>query len=347
MDQKAGETAMGQAPSISIIMPIYNAQDTVDAAVAAICEQSMSDFELLLIDDGSTDASAAHCASLVQQDSRLRLICQENAGICAARNRGIQEARGEYLTFCDDDDTLLPDALRTMLVAARRERVDLVRTGYRILRQRQDGSYQELPHPEGKRCTLSAARKGYASFLRQSGPQFVWNALYRREAVSQVRFDPRCRYGLEDFLYNAEVYKVIRSAVYLPEVTYLHYEHDDSTSLQLEQAAVEGRVEALTLWVQAEWEALSRWEKGSSAAWAERQTQFVTFLMHQLRDSKAPASLRSSAWEALRRAMAEHPAGRLDFLRLARQNKKEMIALLLYQMHWQGLYRFLPDKEGK
>lgn len=338
---------MNQVPSISIIMPIYNAEDTVDAAVAAICEQSMQDFELLLIDDGSTDSSAEHCRMLAEQDPRLRLIRQENAGICAARNRGIEEARGEYLTFCDDDDTLLPDALRTMLVAARRERADLVRTGYRILRQQPDGSYRELPHPEGTRCVLSRAHKVYGTFLRQSGPQFIWNALYRREAVSGVRFDPRCRYGLEDFIYNAAVYQVIRSAVYLPEVTYLHYEHTDSTSLQLEQSAVEERITALILWVEAEWEALSQWQKGDASVWAERQTQFVTFLMHQLRDSSAPSALRHKAWETLRQTLARYPGQRLDFLRLARQNKKQMIALMLYKMHWQGLYRLLPDKEGE
>ena len=104
---------MEQAPLISIIMPVYN------AAVESVLRQSFADFELLLVDDGSTDGSAALAHELAKKDGRIRVLEQPNAGICAARNLGLQHCRGQWFTFCDDDDTMLPHALETLLVLAK------------------------------------------------------------------------------------------------------------------------------------------------------------------------------------------------------------------------------------
>ena len=107
---------MEQAPLISIIMPVYNAGVLLHTAVESVLRQSFADFELLLVDDGSTDGSAALAHELAKKDGRIRVLEQPNAGICAARNLGLQHCRGQWFTFCDDDDTMLPHALETLLV---------------------------------------------------------------------------------------------------------------------------------------------------------------------------------------------------------------------------------------
>jgi len=95
-------------PHVSIILPTYNRADTLPRAVRSVMAQSFEDWELLLIDDGSTDGSAEQAAAL---DPRIRLIRQANAGVYVARNLGLQEARGQYLTFLDSDDAWQPHFL--------------------------------------------------------------------------------------------------------------------------------------------------------------------------------------------------------------------------------------------
>jgi hypothetical protein len=98
-------------PTVSVIMPCYNAAATLREAVASVLAQNAPDFELLIVDDGSRDDSVAVASELAAGDQRIRVICQANAGPAAARNRGIAEARGTYLAFLDADDRWMPDCL--------------------------------------------------------------------------------------------------------------------------------------------------------------------------------------------------------------------------------------------
>ena len=210
-----------QPPLFSILMPVYNAAATLEAAARSVLDQSQGDLELLLVDDGSADGSLELARSLAAADPRVRVFAQKNGGICAARNRALAEARGRYLGFCDDDDLYLPGALAAVTALIARTGADLIRTGYELRRQTADSRFVTLPHPAGTPCRLDPAPDGgaYLHFLRQSGPQFVWNAWYRREFFGALRFDGRCRAGLEDFVLNAAVYARGPRAVYDPVVT--------------------------------------------------------------------------------------------------------------------------------
>lgn len=99
---------------ISIIIPVYNAEKYLKAALDSVRAQSYTNFEVLLIDDGSVDASPQICDEYAGEDSRFRVIHQENKGPSAARNRGVEEAKGEYLTFFDNDDLLHKEFLKTL-----------------------------------------------------------------------------------------------------------------------------------------------------------------------------------------------------------------------------------------
>jgi len=102
-------------PSISVIVPVYQAEKYVKKCVESVVKQTFSDWELLLIDDGCTDASPTICEACAAEDDRIRVFHQErNAGVSEARNRGLREARGAYIAFLDVDDRLEFRALETL-----------------------------------------------------------------------------------------------------------------------------------------------------------------------------------------------------------------------------------------
>lgn len=104
-------------PKVSVIMPAYNAEDTVRGSVASVLQQSLTELELVVVDDGSSDNSARLVRELADGDPRLHLICQPNRGAGPARNRGLSAARGEYIAFLDSDDYWAPDCLERLAAA--------------------------------------------------------------------------------------------------------------------------------------------------------------------------------------------------------------------------------------
>ena len=96
---------------ISVIIPVYNAEEYLDACLASIQDQSMPSFEAIMVDDGSTDSSALICDRYSATDPRFKNIRKPNGGVSSARNAGLEIAQGEYVMFVDSDDALLPSAV--------------------------------------------------------------------------------------------------------------------------------------------------------------------------------------------------------------------------------------------
>ena len=113
-------------PAVSIIVPVYNAERTVGRCIESILNQEYRDFELLLVNDGSTDASGSLCDGYAAKDSRIRVIHKKNAGVSAARNTALDLAQGTYLQFLDSDDWLTPDATSSLVRAAEETGCDLI-----------------------------------------------------------------------------------------------------------------------------------------------------------------------------------------------------------------------------
>ena len=106
---------------ITVIMPVYNSGHYLDDAVKSVLSQDFDSFELILVDDGSTDGTSEKCDILSQNDKRVVVIHQSNGGICNARNEAIKIARGEYLAFADHDDTYCQGLLNNAYMIATRE----------------------------------------------------------------------------------------------------------------------------------------------------------------------------------------------------------------------------------
>lgn len=100
---------------VSVIVPVFNVKPYLAECLDSIIHQTYTDLQIILIDDGSTDGSGAVCDAYAAKDARIRVVHQENRGLSAARNRGIELATGEYLNFVDSDDYLLPDCIETLL----------------------------------------------------------------------------------------------------------------------------------------------------------------------------------------------------------------------------------------
>ena len=190
-------------PMVSVIVPVYNAEQTLRRCVTSILEQQFTDLELLLVDDGSTDASGEICDEFAARDARVTVLHQENAGVSAARNHALDQANGTYLQFLDSDDWITPDATRSLVRAAETHHCDLVIADfYRVVGERlsRKGDIDE----DGL-----LTREEYAAHMMENPADFyygvLWNKLYRRELVEryQLRMDPDISW-CEDFLFNLE-----------------------------------------------------------------------------------------------------------------------------------------------
>lgn len=120
---------MGQDILISVIVPVYNVESYLARCVASIRAQTYQNLEIILVDDGSKDASGDLCEAFAREDFRIRVIHKENGGLSSARNAGIDIAKGEYFSFVDSDDWIEEDTLEVLLATALEEKVQLVCCG--------------------------------------------------------------------------------------------------------------------------------------------------------------------------------------------------------------------------
>ena len=113
-------------PYLSIVVPVYNVEQYLEKCISSILKQSFRDFELILVDDGSSDKSGVLCDEYAKKDKRIRTIHQDNAGLSAARNTGIDAAAGEYITFVDSDDWIEPDTYEKAVGFLQRNQLEIV-----------------------------------------------------------------------------------------------------------------------------------------------------------------------------------------------------------------------------
>ena len=174
--------------SVSVVIPIYNSEDDLAQCIESVLNQSFSDFELILIDDGSSDASGRICDDYALKDRKIKVVHQPNAGRTEARYRGVTMAAGEWLTFVDSDDQLVSDALACLFAVATDD-TDIVL-----------GNGNALPLSP---CPSSIAIDEFRHLtVRGEGTIGVpWGSMYRRTLLTRWVFDvPRHIVNGEDYL---------------------------------------------------------------------------------------------------------------------------------------------------
>ena len=187
-------------PLVSIVVPAYNVEPFLPSCVESVLAQTMPDWELLLVDDGSSDGTGEIIREYEKRDKRVHGIFQTNAGAAAARNRALDAATGEYVAFLDSDDRYKPAMLESLLDAEERENADVAACGAEVFPEN-GGETELLPIREQILLGPEAVTE---YFLRgEQGLYCVWNKLFRRSLIGDIRFSPYTR-G-EDALFNAKV----------------------------------------------------------------------------------------------------------------------------------------------
>lgn len=190
-------------PTVSIIVPVYNAEKFLSRCVDSILNQEYSDFELLLINDGSKDNSGQICDAYAAQDTRVRVIHKENSGVSDTRNLGLDNARGIYLQFLDSDDWITPNATKLLVEASQQYDCDLVIADfYRVVGER-------VSHKGDIEENDLMTKEEFAAHMIENPADFyygvLWNKLFRRDIVEQyhLRMDSTISW-CEDFMFNLE-----------------------------------------------------------------------------------------------------------------------------------------------
>ena len=215
------ETESLMSELISVIVPVYNCKDYLQATLASLRRQTYPNWEVILVDDGSTDGSGEICDSVCREDARFKVIHQENKGPGEARNTGLDAAKGEFIAFVDGGDAILPQTIE-ILHRGMTEGVDLVLTDFQIVNPDEIPSDGQVPAFKTGPVTQEEL---VFSLLSKTGVPglpwaVVWNKMYRHSVLEGIRFpDLFCN---EDQDLNLRVYLKIRKACFIHAPLYCY-----------------------------------------------------------------------------------------------------------------------------
>lgn len=220
---------------LSIIVPIYNVEAYLCRCVESILSQTFSDFELILVDDGSPDACPQICDEYARKDPRVRVIHKKNGGLSDARNAGIEIAKGEYIGFVDSDDTISPDMYQRLITLLETYHADIAATGF----INYDSNGVELTrYPD-----LPRARVFYRKdYIDQFYPETKWlifasacNKLYRRTLFNSLRYPVGMLY--EDSFLQLPLYDLCDSIVVDNQHHYHYYTERNESIMNMRYTA--------------------------------------------------------------------------------------------------------------
>lgn len=210
---------MKESPLITVIVPVYRTKEYLSKCVESILTQSFTNFELLLINDGSPDNSGDICDDYALKDERVCVFHKENGGVSSARNLGLENAKGEYICFIDSDDWIEESFLMSYFLSDENNHYDLIFQGY-TLNNKNSATVVCLPQQEWHQDEV-----GTCMALLHSNDLFGFtcNKLFRNSIIKchSLRFDLRSSY-MEDLLFTMEYCEYVRSILILPYALY-HY----------------------------------------------------------------------------------------------------------------------------
>ena len=216
-------------PLVTIIIPIYNAEQTLRKCLGRVRNQSYQNIEVLLVDDGSTDRSPDICREYCEKDPRFRLLTQAHQGVAAGRNRAMGEAQGTYIQFCDSDDWMTRDATEVLVRAAVQSGSELITAGfYRV----SDGKVYEHSHIG---VSGIMTRDEFVEHMMKAPGNFyygvLWNKLYKRSLIRrQMLSCPEDLSWCEDTLFNYTYLQHVATVTVLDRAVYFYCKTKGSLS---------------------------------------------------------------------------------------------------------------------
>lgn len=226
---------------ISIIVPIYNKEDYLRQCLDSIINQSYTNFEVLLVNDGSTDSSGIICQEYSERDSRFRYIEKKNGGVSSARNLGLELSEGAYITFIDSDDWIEFNYLEVLYNALRENNTDVAISSYKSYYL--DGNFYLRVYSNQEEEFLRIGKRNRDVFLEEF-PKLgklnhdfhcIASKLFKRELLESQKFDESINYG-EDLYFFFNLYLKIQSIIYVKEATYIYRQHGTNITLNFTES---------------------------------------------------------------------------------------------------------------
>ena len=215
-----------EQPLLAVIVPCYHAEKYIDKCISSIVGQTYTNLEILLIDDGSVDNTGALCDEWQKQDTRIRVIHQQNTGSSYARKKGVECATAEYITFVDVDDWIDRNMYADMMSALLSTNSDIAQCGY--CKVYEDGHIEHCTQ-EGKTASIEVLGREEGVLLildDKKWKSYLWNKIFRKHLFDHVVFPKDLNRG-EDMI-SHDLFHHASQSVYLPDEYYHYYQSDGS-----------------------------------------------------------------------------------------------------------------------
>lgn len=215
-------------PEISVIVPVYKVEPYLRRCVDSILDQTFTDFELILVDDGSPDNCPAICDEYAEQDDRVKVVHKENGGLSSARNAGMAVANGKYYLFCDSDDYVSPYWCETLHIAATEHRDSFIFGGINRV---------DEVNPHVVINTVNLEKKEYekAAFIDMhicAAAGYAWNVLFDAAIIHKFSICFRLDVIIEDLPFCMEYLKYVTSLLYCGHAGYYYVQRNAQTLSQ-------------------------------------------------------------------------------------------------------------------
>lgn len=212
---------MYKEPFFSIILPVYNVKKYLNRCVDRLLCEKFRDFEIILVDDGSTDGCYNICDEYMKKDSRISVIHKENGGLSSARNEGFKIAKGKYIFWLDSDDYIVQDALNILYNYLQDDNIDIIK--YNFIKQ--PASMPEYSILKEGLYNKDEICNGVLKLAIENTGRFIWSVwshIYRRKFLEQnnLSFVSEREIGSEDYLFNLQSYLRAKNILVIKEALY-------------------------------------------------------------------------------------------------------------------------------
>ena len=217
-------------PLVSVIVPCYNSEKYIERCIISILNQTYNNIEIIIIDDGSTDSSLDIIKRLSNNYDNIKYIHQSNSGVSAARNKGLSNANGDYITFVDSDDTILPEMYETLMELIVSHKADISHCSYQRIK---GNNIKKLGGTNLVEVYDSKTALAYLLKGEKFSPS-ICNKLYSKKCISNIRLNTEISIN-EDYLFNYFLFCNSKKIVYIDKCFYEYHNETVSSVTRINQ----------------------------------------------------------------------------------------------------------------
>jgi glycosyltransferase involved in cell wall biosynthesis len=335
---------------VSIIIPVYNSENYLTECIESVLNQTYSNFELILINDGSIDSSGEICNYYKSVDNRVIVIHQENKGISETRNIGLEIAKGEFILFVDNDDLISPDLLHDNIELLNQTDLDVVKFSINYLYIDQCGTEKEVNkyHIESGCYSRDEIREKY-KHLKESGVfTFIWNMLIRRSILSDnnIIFDKNALFGGEDNIFNYKILKYSNGLICNSKAYYTHFRRigqSASTKYSL------NKIKTVLNIMKAEKEFFCQYNINHKL-WNEYVVEYTSFIIYQVFDKRNDMKYKDKTKFLDKLQLKEYLNFTIsiqDWIKLLIKKPKYTIVTVLFLIRFYKIFKLLKYRTRK